>query len=219
MFGLINFMIQKGVPQETIALILILPIIATVIAFVRQIIGWKAFGIYTPLISSFAFWGIGLKYGLLIFGIILLAGMSFRFLVKHLRLLYLPRIAIVLTGVSLLIFLLFAMIAFIGKNNLFKSSIFPILIIISLLEEFVGVQTKKGLKQAIVMSLETVLLSIVCYYLIIWSWLQNMLLNYPWLVLLTLIFNIALGKWTGLRLNEYFRFREVIKYAGLSQKK
>lgn len=219
MFSLISYLIQKGVPQETIVLILMLPIIATVIAFVRQIIGWKAFGIYTPLISVFAFWAIGLKYGLIVFAVILLVGILLRFLVKHLRLLYLPRIAIVLTGVALSIFVLLFIIAAIGKNNLLKISIFPILIIISLLEEFIGVQTKKGFKQAVIVSLETVFLSIVCYYLIIWPWLQNILLNYPWLVLLTVVFNIALGKWIGLRLSEYFRFSQVIKHVELPKKK
>jgi len=207
------------VPQETIVLILMLPIIATVIAFVRQIIGWKAFGIYTPLICVFAFWAIGLKYGLIVFAVVLLVGILLRFLVKRLRLLYLPRIAIVLTGVALSIFALLFIVAAIGKNNLLKTSIFPIIIIISLLEEFIGVQTKKGFKQAVIVSLETVFLSIICYYLIIWPWLQNILLNYPWLVLLTVVFNIALGKWIGLRLSEYFRFSQVIKHVELSKKK
>lgn len=219
MFSLISYIIQKGVPQETVVLILILPIIATVIAFTRQIIGWKAFGIYTPLISAFAFWAIGLKYGLIVFAAVILTGILLRSMVKHLRLLYLPRIAIVLTGVALSIFALFLIIAIVGKNGLLQTSIFPILIIISLLEEFIGAQTKKGLKSAVIMSLETIFLSIICYYLIIWPWLQNILLNYPWLVFLTVIFNIALGKWTGLRLSEYFRFRQVIKYVELSKKK
>ncbi|MFH1392252.1 MAG: 7TM domain-containing protein [bacterium] len=219
MFSLISYVIQRGIPQETIVLILILPIIATVIAFVRQIIGWKAFGIYTPLISAFAFWAIGLKYGLIVFAVVLLTGILLRYLIKHLRLLYLPRIAIVLTGVALSIFILLFIVAVLGQNGLLKTSIFPILIIISLLEEFIGAQTKKGLKPAIVMSIETVFLSIICYYLIIWSWLQNILLNYPWLIFLTVIFNIALGKWTGLRLSEYFRFSQVIKHVGLSKKK
>jgi len=196
-----------------------LPIIATVIAFVRQIIGWKAFGIYTPLISAFAFWAIGLKYGLIIFTIVLLVGILLRFLIKHLRLLYLPRIAIVLTGVALSILILLFIVAAIGENNLLKTSIFPILIIISLLEEFIGVQTKKGFKSAVIVSLETVFLSIICYYLIIWPWLQDILLNYPWLMLLTVVFNIALGKWIGLRLSEYFRFSQVIKHVELSKKK
>lgn len=219
MFSLISYIIQKGVPQETLVLILMLPIIATVIAFVRQIIGWKAFGIYTPLITAFALWAIGLKFGLLIFAIVLTIGMLIRILVKRLRLLYLPRIALVLTGVALCLILFFLIIALIGADGILHSSIFPILIIISLLEEFIGAQTKKGLRTAIIFSLETIFLSIICYYLITWTWFGNILLKYPWIILGTILVNIFIGKWTGLRLSEYFRFRHVIKYAELSKKK
>jgi len=34
---------------------------------------------------------------------------------------------------------------------------------------------------------------------------------YPWIILLSVPINIFLGKWTGLRLSEYLRFKEVIK--------
>jgi len=219
MSQIINYIIQQGVPEETILLILMLPIIATVIAFARQIIGWKAFGIYTPLITAFAFWAIGLKYSLIIFLTVLVIGMFTRFIIKKLRLLYLPRIAIVLTVVSLIILALFVIIGSIGKNGLLHASIFPVLILITLLEEFIGAQTKKGLRAAIILSCETLLLSGVCYYLIIWPWLQNALLAYPWIILLTILFNIAVGKWTGLRLSEILRFRQVIKNVELSKKK
>ena len=50
-----QYMINQGVPQETVVLLLMLPIVATIIALARQIIGIKGFGIYTPLIISFAF--------------------------------------------------------------------------------------------------------------------------------------------------------------------
>jgi len=36
-------------------------------------------------------------------------------------------------------------------------------------------------------------------------------LEYPWVVLFTIPFNIFLGKWTGLRFSEYWRFRDVLK--------
>ena len=51
---LVRFFADQGVPLETILLLLMLPIIATLIAFLRQVVGIKAFGIYTK---------IGLQYG------------------------------------------------------------------------------------------------------------------------------------------------------------
>jgi len=54
-------MINQGVPKETLVFLLMLPIVAIVISFARQVIGIKGFGIYTPLIITFAFLVTGLN--------------------------------------------------------------------------------------------------------------------------------------------------------------
>jgi len=220
MSSLIQYMINQGVPQETVILLLMLPIVATVIAFARQVIGIKGFGIYTPLIISFAFLATGLKYGLAFFITILLVGTLVRFLVKRLRLLYLPRMAIVLTVVALAILILFLEGAYSGRLGLIAASIFAILIMITLVEKFVAAQIQRGAREAIVLTSETLILSVISYWIISWPWLQNLVFHFPlWAILATVIINIFLGKWTGLRLSEYFRFREVIKHVELPEKK
>ena len=119
-----QYMVNQGVPQETVILILMLPIVATIIAFGRQVIGIRGFGIYTPLIITFAFLATGLKYGLAIFIVILLVGTLMRFLVRYIRLLYLPRMAIVLTAVALAILAIFLEGAYSGRKGLISASIF-----------------------------------------------------------------------------------------------
>jgi len=215
-------MVSQGVPQETVILLLMLPIVATVIAFARQIIGIKGFGIYTPLILSFAFLSTGLKYGLAFFVAILLVGTVTRYLVKksRLRLLYLPRIAIVLSSVALAILTIFWLGAYTEKTGLISSSVFAILIMITLVEKFVSAQIERGARKAVILTSETLILSIVCYWVASWLWLQNTVFAYPVLVFFAaIIINIFLGKWTGLRFYEYFRFRELIKYVESSRKK
>lgn len=213
-------MISQGVPQETVVLLLMLPIVATIIAFARQIIGIKGFGIYTPLIIAFAFLVTGLKYGLVFFMVILLVGTLMRLLVKKFRLLYLPRMAIVLSMVALAILILFLIGAYTEQKGLILAPVFAILIMITLVEKFVVAQIEQGARGAIILTTETLILSIVCYWIVSWSWLQNLALLYPvWIILISIIVNIFLGKWTGLRLSEYFRFREVIKHAELPGKK
>ena len=213
-------MISQGVPQETIVLLLMLPIVATIIAFARQIIGIKGFGIYTPLIIAFAFLATGLKYGLAFFVVILLVGTLMRLLVKKFRLLYLPRMAIVLNIVALAILILFLIGAYTEQKGLILAPVFAILIMITLVEKFVVAQIEQGARGAIILTTETLILSVVCYWIASWSWLQNLVLLYPvWIILISIVANIFLGKWTGLRLSEYFRFREVIKHAELPGKK
>lgn len=204
-------MINNGAPKETIVLLLMLPIIATFIVATRQIIGIKAFGIYTPLIITFAFFDMGIKYGLAIFIVVLLAGTLVRYFVKHFRLLYLPRMGIVLTVTAIAILILLFEGVLSRRTIFINSSIFSILIMITLAEKFIAAQIEKGLKTAIVLSLETLIISVMGYYILKWPQLQNFIFVYPQTILLTLAINIFLGRWNGLRLNEYFRFKELFK--------
>jgi len=207
----IDFMVNEGVPINTIALVLMLPVIATIVALSRQILGIKAFGIYTPTIITLAFLATGLKYGLFVFLVVLAAGTLTRIFLKRFRLLYLPRMAIVLSIVSLSIIGMLAYAASSRRTVLISMSIFPMLILITLVEKFVAVQIKRGLLTAITLSLETLAISVFCYYVMSWEILRNFILIYPEIIFLSLLFNFFLGKWTGLRLFEYVRFRKVIK--------
>lgn len=211
MLNIFNFMINNGTPKETIVLLLMLPIIATFIVATRQIIGIKAFGIYTPLIITFAFFDMGIKYGLVIFMVVLLAGTVVRYFVKHFRLLYLPRMGIVLTVTAIAILVLLFEGVLSRRTVFINSSIFSILIMITLAEKFIAAQIEKGLKTAVVLSLETLIISVMGYYILKWPQLQNFIFVYPQTILLTLAINVFLGRWNGLRLNEYFRFKDLLK--------
>lgn len=209
---IINFFLSEGVPFDTVILIFMLPIIATLIAFLRQVVGIKAFGIYTPLIITFAFLATnGIKYGIAIFAVVLLAGLLMRFILKPFRLLYLPRVAIMLSVVAITILFFLVLGGNLRRTGLASVSIFPILIMITLVEKFVAVQIEKGSRTAIILATETLAISLIGFYLASWEILIKLLAAYPWIVLLTLPINILLGKWTGLRLSEYFRFKEVLK--------
>ncbi|MFZ2193068.1 MAG: 7TM domain-containing protein [Candidatus Moraniibacteriota bacterium] len=209
---ILTFFLDKGVPFETIKLILMLPIIATFIAFLRQVVGIKAFGIYTPLLVTFAFLATnGLRYGIAIFITVILVGMFMRTALKSFRLLYLPRVAIMITVVALSILIMLAIGGGFKRTGLASVSIFPILIMITLVEKFIAVQIEKGDRAAIILAIETLIISIVGFYIASWQALIHFIAYYPWVILLTIPVNIAFGKWTGLRLTEYLRFGQIIK--------
>lgn len=212
---LIIFFVESGVPMQTVALLLFLPIIATLVALFRQVIGIKAFGIYTPSIITFALLAFdpnGVKYGIAIFIAVIIVGMLSRWFLKRFRLLYLPRVAITLSIVSLSILGILVFGGIQNRTGLASVSIFPLLIMITLAEKFVATQIEKGTKVALILAIETLIISIVGYMLLRWEALLSLILSFPWLVLTTFIINILLGKWTGLRLTEYFRFRHIIKH-------
>lgn len=211
---LIDFFLLQGVPLDTIVLLLMLPIVATLMAFFRQIVGIKAFGIYTPSIVTFAFLAFdpkGIKYGIAIFLSIIITGMLSRIVLKHFRLLYLPRVALTLTIVALTTLAMLVIGGSFNRTGLASISIFPLLIMITLVEKFVATQIEKGDKTAIILALETLGLSLIGYAIVRWHVLIELIIAHPWIVLVTIPVNLWLGKWTGLRLSEYLRFRKIFK--------
>ena len=192
-----------------------LPIVATLVAFFRQVVGIKAFGIYTPSIVTFALLAFdpnGIKYGIAIFVSIILVGMVSRYILKYFRLLYLPRVAITLSIVSLAILGILILAGSFSRTGLASISIFPLLIMITLAEKFVATQIEKGSRVAFLLAVETLVISVVGYYLISLDMLTTLLLAFPWIVLFTFVINFALGKWTGLRITEYLRFRKILRH-------
>lgn len=212
---LITFFVEQGVPVQTVILLLMLPLVATLVAFFRQVIGIKAFGIYTPSIITFALLAFdpnGIKYGITIFASVILVGMVSRYILKYFRLLYLPRVAITLSIVSLSILGILVLGGSFQRTGLASVSVFPLLIMITLAEKFVATQIEKGTRIAFLLAIETLIISVAGYVLISWNALTSLLLSYPWVILFTFIINFSLGKWTGLRLTEYFRFRKIFRY-------
>jgi hypothetical protein len=89
---------------------------------------------------------------------------------------------------------------------------------ITLVEKFVATQIEKGSRTAIVLSVETLLISIISYYIISWQSLLSLVQQYPMVILLTILVNMFLGRWTGLRLMEYFRFKDLINGKNVPKK-
>jgi hypothetical protein len=209
----VHYMINRGVPINSLYLVLMLPVMATIIAAARQIVGVKSFGIFVPTVTALSFLATGLKYGLVLFLAIIIVGTLARLIARKFRLLYLPRMAIVLSMLALTVFGMFLLGAVFGLREFIGISIFPLLIMTVLAEHFIAVQIEQGYKTALKLTVETLIVSIIGYLIGDWAVFKTTILAYPELVLLTFVFNFLLGKFAGLRLVEYIRFRNVFKYS------
>ena len=221
----VNYLVDSGIPANTVILILMLPVIATMVSIMKQVVGLTTFGVYTPTIITLTFWILGLKFGLLTLLVVFLVGTGTRTLLKRYRLLYVPKMAIVLTSVAVaILFMLIISIRFnLFESQFYSLSVFPMLILSTLTEKFVNAQGGKGFKKAMILTLQTVSVAILAYIVIggevdlylfklKFTALQGFMLAYPEVIILIVFFNIFLGKWTGLRLLEYVRFREVLRH-------
>ncbi|MBT7493983.1 MAG: hypothetical protein HN666_01945 [Candidatus Peribacter sp.] len=209
--SLVNSMLTHGVSSQTVILLLMLPLIATILAFFKQVIGITTFGLYTPSILALSFLALGWGLGLLFLVFILVTGYATRQIMKRWRLLYIPKVAIILTVVSLTLLVLLGIGAY-QDITLSGDTIFVLLIMSTLAESFLNVKTEEGWKAALFGIGETVIAALFCVYIVQLSFLQSLILAYPELILITIVINVFLGKWTGLRLVEYFRFQEVFKH-------
>ena len=205
--------VDAGVPVNTITLLLLLPGIATIIAAARHLIGLRGFGIFLPAALSVVFVATGPVLGIMLFLIIVLISSIFRFGLRKMkiRLQYLPRMALLLWVVVVGILLVLFASPIIRQPDLNNVSIFPVLILILLAEDFTRVQLGKSAKTAINITTETLILALVSYFLLVLKSVQELALLHPelWLVAIA-IFDYLVGRYVGLRFVEYWRFRKLI---------
>jgi len=219
---LIQFLIEtKGVSESSITLLLMLPLVATIIAFWRQIIGLRTFGIYAPILITFVFYQLsitiegssliqGLKYGLALAIVVFATASIAHEITKKIRLHYLPKMSIVLSIVTLGVFSLFVLASYLNKGGFISIDTLSILLMIAVSEQMISMYIKKGRKSAFILTIGTLFISTISYLLISWKNLQDFMLQYPYVSLLTIILNLIIGKWTGFRLKEYFRFKNIL---------
>lgn len=207
---LTSFLIENGLPEYAVAWLFMLPIAVTLVIISRQIVGIRGFGISAPLLIGFAYTATGIQAGIIVFLAALGIGFVARWVLSDVRLLYLPKIALILTSATFGILFLTPFLP--GRENLqFPEAIFAFLILILSLEQFAAVLIERGARKTAGIALETLLVSVVIFFVISWPWLKATVLAYPLFTLIVVVLlNLGLGKWTGLRFSEYVRFKDII---------
>ena len=205
--------VVTGVPANTIVLLLLLPLVAMVIAAFRHLIGLRGFGIFLPAALSVVFVATGPVVGIGLFLVIVASSTIPRIILRRLKLKlqYLPRMAMILWFVVLGVLAVLFAAPFIRQPNLANVSIFPVLILVLLAEDFSRVQLGKSIKTAINLTTETLILALVSYIFLTFKSLQIFALLNPELLLLgVFIVDLMLGRYIGLRFIELWRFRKLI---------
>ncbi len=209
---LINQAIFRGVSEETIILLILLPLVASAVAAARHLLGFRGFGILIPTAIAVTFVVTGISTGIFVFLTILAVATLARWLLKKLRLHYLPRMALLLWFVTLVVLALIITAPFFELQELTAISIFPIIILILLFEDFIGVQIGKSFREAVRLTTETIIIALLGFVIFKFELLRKWALVYPhWLILAPVVLNLLIGRFTGLRLFEHRRFRRLLK--------
>ncbi len=206
---LLTYFVSRGVPSNTLYLILILPFLTFITVFFRQVIGFSTFGVYAPVMIAASFYILGLDLGLITFFFVVMTAYFLKYVINKFELLYLPKVALNLSFISLSFFAVIWVYLWLDVPLSFSLAIFPMLVMSTISEKFMAAQSEEGFSGAFWGVVETLLVVVVSYYLITRVSFNNILLSYPEMVFIPFILNFILGKFSGLRLNEYFRFRSL----------
>ena len=205
--------IDKGVSPDTIVLVLLFPLVASLIAAARHLLGFQGFGIFVPAALTVALVATGIKVGLILFLAIYLMANLARKITQKLKLQYLPRMALLMWFISVgVLAVLLGAVNLPAVSSLSDASIFPILILILLTENFIEVQTGKSRHEAFNLITQTLLLAVGMALLLRLELFQKFVLLNPELFLvLVAAFDWFVGKYTGLRALEYLKFKKLAK--------
>ncbi len=203
---MMTYFVSRGVSQSVLFLLLAVPFIAFVIAFSRQVIGLRTFGVFAPLMLALSFLLLGFQFGFSVFVMVMVVSYLIRLLFDRVELLYIPKISLLLSALALSFFLILGLaVEFDIEVNL-ALAVFPMLVMSTVSEKFLSAQSEGGLSSAVRIAGETVIVALVAFALVRWEWLNNLILAFPETILLPILGSIWLGRWTGLRLTEYLRF-------------
>ena len=199
--------------QEVLAILLLLPLGALITAVFRNIVGLQTFGTFTPSLLALSFLYADWRTGLVILVGLLTIGLVGRSLLDRLRLLMVPRLSVVLTMV--VVFTAFAVSAldYFALTSSARAVILPMVILTMLIERLYITSEEDGFRQATKQLALTLLVAGCCLLILRWKQLGQLALTYPEGELFVVAGLLLIGRYSGYRLAELVRFRDMTKAA------
>ncbi len=197
--------------HEVISLMLLLPFGALITAVFRNIVGIRTLGVFAPALLAMSFiysaWGTGL----ILLAVVILVGLIGRTLLERLHLLMVPRQSIVLTVIIMCVVFGVSLINYLNPVATTQAVLLPLVILTILIERFFVTSEEDGMSFAVQLVLGTVVVAACCYLLLRWDDIGRLVLIFPETHFFTIAAFILIGRYTGYRLTELWRFHDLIK--------
>lgn len=216
LFNFFAFWIQKaiavGIPANTIVLILLIPVFATIITFFRTVVGLPSLEMFVPIVLSFVFVAIGISTSLVVLTAIILAAYVSRKILSSIQLMFFAKRSISLMFLAFFVLAALTMVAVLNPSSINELSIFPLLMLTLMGDSIVAVHMHKSIQETLRVAIVTIVLGLVGYVLATAVPVRDIIILYPETVLLTIVSNYFIGRYFGLRLTEVFRFKSFKAY-------
>ncbi len=195
--------------RSLVGFLVLLPVGVLIVCLFRQVIGLSSFGLFGPALLGLTFSQSDGLPGIAICGFLLAVGWFLRDRMQDWQLLRVPRSGVLLT---LLVFALLGLIV-VGRLRGISLgttiSVLPLIILTGMIERFWQLDEEQTLQASLKTLGNTFGMAAVVGLVTSYSGLQAWLLGYPEFLLGVLAGLIVLGRYTGFRLLELYRFREL----------
>ncbi|MEN7343772.1 MAG: inactive transglutaminase family protein [Pseudomonadota bacterium] len=203
-FSLFSLPIQT---QAVYSVLLMIPIGALVMVFLRNFVGVKTFGTFMPVLIALAFRETDLLAGVFLFTLLTGLGLTMRFMLERLQLLLVPRLTAVLIIVVILMLAITIFAQRLGLETGLSVALFPMVIIAMTIERMSVIWEERGASDAIQAGLGSLLVAAFAYLVMGLDVLEHLFFTFPELLLVVLALVLLAGRYTGYRLTELPRFR------------
>lgn len=201
---------RVGISQNLLKILLMIPLGALVVVIFRNVIGIETFGTFLPALIAAAARETGLLWGLFGFVFIIIVSSVVRRLLDWVQLLHSPKMAIMLTTIVVVMLTMTVFGVQYGLFDLAHITLFPIAILAITAERFAILEVEQGWRKALSITANTSVVIAVAYTIMDSLFLQSMILAFPEILFIIIALNLWLGKWVGMRVSEFYRFRKLI---------
>ncbi|AQA18388.1 hypothetical protein BST95_09215 [Halioglobus japonicus] len=187
--------------------LLLIPVAALVVVIMRLLVGVKTSGTFMPILIAIAFIQTTLLLGLAIFLGLVAAGLWIRGWLSHMNLLLVSRISAVVIVVIFLMSALALTSYRLGLDQVLSVTFFPVIILAWTIERMSILWEEEGPHEVLVQGSGSLLVATLAYLAMSNRLASHLTFNFPELTLTLLGLILLLGKYTGYRLTELYRFR------------
>lgn len=193
--------------QLVFSVLLLVPLGALVVCFMRQVIGIQTFGTFMPILVALAFRETQLLWGIVLFSTIVGLGLIFRGYMDRLQLLMVPRLSAIMTLVVIFIYLISITTFNLNTHSGLSISLFPLVILTMLIERMSITWEEFGAGTAMKSVLGSMIVAVIGYIVMNNPQISHLIITFPELLLVVLALTIMIGRYNGYKLTEYYRFR------------
>ncbi len=193
--------------------LMLIPVATLVVVLMRLIVGLKTSGTFMPVLIALAFLQTKLITGLSLFLILVGAGLWIRSWLSHMNLLLVSRISAVIIVVIFMMATTAIVSYKFGLDRALTVTFFPTIILAWTIERMSVLWEEDGWKEVLKQGGGSLIVAVLAYLVMTNALVEHLTFNFPELTLSLLAIILLLGKYTGYRLSELYRFRDLDKSA------